>query len=340
MTRYQLVELGNEELLRALSGFVRRGNEVSADLLAHLGELDARGLQLELGFPSLFKYCVVKLGLCEATAGRRIAAARVCRRFPEAFGLVATGALHVSALCLLKRHLTRDNARELFEVCTHSSARDIEELLAARFPRADVTDSVRRLPGVQGTLNVESDGRKEGRAAAGTRSAPRLEPLSADRFAVRFTADAEFKELLERARALVSHRQPDGDLMTLIKLGLDALVRETEKTRFGVGRTARRVAATERPVKRRPWSRDIPAAVAREVYRRDGGCCAFVGADGRRCGARAFLQLDHIIPHALGGPPSVENLRLLCWAHNQWRARRLFGTASVRDAMARARRAA
>src|SRR5262249_3829854 len=70
----------------------------------------------------------------------------------------------------------------------------------------------------------------------------RLEPLSADRWGVHFTADGEFGELLERVRGLAGHRLPSGDLMTLLKRGLEAYERELEKERFAVGRKPRGVA--------------------------------------------------------------------------------------------------
>ena len=69
----------------------------------------------------------------------------------------------------------------------------------------------------------------------------KLEPLSADRFGVRFTADTEFRELLEEVRALASNREPSGDLLSLMKRGLEAYRRELQKERFGVGRKPRRV---------------------------------------------------------------------------------------------------
>jgi hypothetical protein len=54
----------------------------------------------------------------------------------------------------MKKHLTLENAAELFELCKRKSARMVEELLAARFPRPDVRDLVRRLPAQAGlTLN-------------------------------------------------------------------------------------------------------------------------------------------------------------------------------------------
>ena len=103
--RFQLGSLGNDALLASLSELVGKDRRVTADLLAHLAECDERRLHLDLGFSSLFAYCTESLGFCEATAWRRITAARVCRRFPEAFELVVDGRLHLSALCSLKPHL-------------------------------------------------------------------------------------------------------------------------------------------------------------------------------------------------------------------------------------------
>ncbi|MEO8906358.1 MAG: hypothetical protein ABI488_27335 [Polyangiaceae bacterium] len=130
----------NEALLAALSGLVKRGDELLSDLLAHLAELDERRLYLGLGFPSLFAYCTQTLGMCESSAGRRILAARVCRRFGGSFERVALGELNLSALCALSPHLNAQNAVELAQVCSRRSRRDIEVLLASRFPKPDVRE--------------------------------------------------------------------------------------------------------------------------------------------------------------------------------------------------------
>jgi hypothetical protein len=144
--RYRLVGLGNSELLAGLSDLVRRSNELTGDALAHLAELEERKLHLELGFTSTFAYCVEALGMSEGAAGRRVTGARVCRRFPEAFALVARGELHLSALCELASHLNPGNASELFQACRGKTRRQVEHLLAARFPRPDVREQIRRLP--------------------------------------------------------------------------------------------------------------------------------------------------------------------------------------------------
>ena len=66
--------------------------------------------------------------------------------------------------------------------------------------------------------------------------------------------------------------------------------------------------------------RAIPAAVKREVWRRDRGRCRYVdGTSGRRCGSQHLLQIDHVVPYACGGGAEPNNLRLLCAAHHRYR---------------------
>jgi hypothetical protein len=181
-----------------------------------------------------------------------------------------------------------------------------------------------------------------------------VEALSQDRFAIRFTADAEFLTLLEEVRGLSAHRAPSGELLTVLKAGLRALQHELLKQRFAVGRSPRQrpsagaiaqpasVVENEHGSKRASDStgecsrRHIPAEVTREVYERDSGQCTFVSASGRRCTARRQLELDHIEPWAVSGDDSRANLRLLCRAHNQLEARRYFGKAYMREVPQRA----
>ncbi len=74
------------------------------------------------------------------------------------------------------------------------------------------------------------------------------------------------------------------------------------------------------PSQPRVRGRTIPAAVKRQVWERDGGCCSYVDRDsGRRCGSRHVLQMDHVLPFSLGGSAEPDNLRLLCAAHHRHR---------------------
>ena len=62
----------------------------------------------------------------------------------------------------------------------------------------------------------------------------------------------------------------------------------------------------------------------REVWRRDGGQCAFVGAEAR-CTERGFLEFHHVEPYAAGGTAGVHNIQLRCRAHNVYEAEQYFG---------------
>jgi len=344
-----------------------------------------------------------------------VAAARVCRRFLEAFELVARGDLHLSALCGLAPHLNPQNATELFIGCCCKTRRRVDELIAARFPKPDVREQIRRLPTrVPAQVQVpmvadvprmttriethdaavaEANATGQGPEATpaevaefagdhGFETAPsivgspparrrELEALSADRFGVHFPADAELKELLERARALASHRLPKNDLSSLMRLVLESFVKHEDARRFAVGRKPRRAKARAPHVKassprvtppggvepaiasaegktalvssrasqvarvaagfakRRKHSRHVPAAVRCAVYLRDCGRCSFVSEDGRRCEARARLELDHVEPWARLGAAGVDNIRLRCRAHNQLHAWDCFGARHI-----------
>jgi len=46
-------------------------------------------------------------------------------------------------------------------------------------------------------------------------------------------------------------------------------------------------------------------------------CCQFKNKDGRVCGSRWNLQVDHIQPKWAGGKDIHDNLRVLCGNHNR-----------------------
>jgi 5-methylcytosine-specific restriction endonuclease McrA len=76
----------------------------------------------------------------------------------------------------------------------------------------------------------------------------------------------------------------------------------------------------------KPNTRHIAHALRRQVYARDAGRCRFVSPDGTRCGARGNLEFHHIIPFARGGEATLDNICLMCRAHNEKR----FGVAHPR----------
>jgi 5-methylcytosine-specific restriction endonuclease McrA len=78
-----------------------------------------------------------------------------------------------------------------------------------------------------------------------------------------------------------------------------------------------------------PGSRYLPVAVRREVFERDGGCCMFIGANGKRCRSTYQLQFHHKVPFARGGPATYENVTLHCARHNRHQAYEDYGASHM-----------
>ncbi len=283
-----LRQFADHELLSEVGKLVGSHRELTAKLVAHLGEIEERRLHLLAGYPSMFEFCVRELRMSEGEAFRRLLAARLGRRFPIVHSLLASGAVHLSALELLRERLTEENHAELLGAAIGKSKREVEAMLATRFPRPDAPTRIR--------------------------------PLSEGRFKVEFTASAELRQKLELCRDLMSHANPSRDLGVVIERAVDLLLAEFERKRMGKAKRPRREG-----VARVAGSTRVTNAARRRIYERDGLSCTYVSPEGRRCDARAFLELDHAEPRALGGGSGPDNLRVRCRAHNQLSAEQVFG---------------
>ena len=75
--------------------------------------------------------------------------------------------------------------------------------------------------------------------------------------------------------------------------------------------------------------RHIPVQVKDEVLARDNHQCSYVSESGVACCSRTNLEIDHILPFALGGKAESSNLRVLCRVHNLLTAKETFGESYV-----------
>ena len=364
-----LSSLSDAEVLARVPALVQAERLARADVIEHLMEVERRRLYLDQACSSLYVYCCERLGYSEDAALKRARVARLVLRLPRALDELQSGAIHLTGLFLLERYLNDENAEGLLAEARGKSRRELEKttlgsprrgILAIRFPRPDVPSRLEALGGVAANDATASRHREaasgpsswftcpgtagstrggDGGASGDLRS--RVEPLSAERYRVEFTASATLRTKIERASELTSHALPNGDLALLFERALDALIERELKRRVGAGKPCR--VAKPRPdsrhvpltvAKLRPDSRYVPLAIAKRVWERDGSQCTFVDSAGRRCQERRFLTLEHRHPFSLGGPATVANLCLLCKAHNAHAARRVFGEAFIANRLA------
>ncbi len=138
--------LSDTDLVCALKFLAERARHNEIRLLAHLSEFDSRRLCVETGFRSLYEYCTGTLGFDEHESYRRIRAARVVRGFPEAMRALENRRVTIAALVVLSPWLERENVGPWLKTAEGKSKRELEALVAARYPQAPQPDAIRRLP--------------------------------------------------------------------------------------------------------------------------------------------------------------------------------------------------
>jgi hypothetical protein len=305
-----LAPLDDQALLAELPRLARSERAATVALVARLAELEARGLYIAAGYSSLFSYCTTALRLSENEAFFRINAARAVRRFPELLDRLADGSLSLTTLKLVAPHLSEDD-KQLLDAAAGKSRRQVEELVAARLPEQPTVSAVRKLPDLEGRRAEPTAPLPPSRRAV-------VAPVSADQYRITITASREMRDELSRVQDLLRHQIPDGDPAKILARALSLLRQQLERKKLGGG-------VPRKSRKTRPGSRHVPADVRLAVWKREGGRCAFVSRDGRRCAERGGLEFHHIDPYALGGEATVRNISLRCRAHNAHEAVAWFG---------------
>jgi hypothetical protein len=298
--------MNNIELESALVGSVQRERECTALVLRYLREVERRRLYLERGYSSLYAYCTKKLGYSEPEAMLRIQAMRLVRAVPEAGRKIEEGKLSLSVASKIHSAVKEapEKAKELVRELSGASKREAEKRLAEVFPEEVRPEKARH--------------------------------VNEDKVEIRFTVTREEYELFQKLMDRKAHSNFERKYEVLFtalakaemkkfegKQGEDALPHgpgevsnrprgpictRSEASAFGRGAGCAEVN-----------SRYVKAPIKRVVWKRDEGRCQFVSKDGLKCKETHGLQLDHVQPFTLGGPSTIENLRLLCGAHNRHR---------------------
>jgi hypothetical protein len=133
-----LANLSDDEVLAHTRRLVGRSNLLLAELLAHLAEVEARGIHRIRACSSLYAYCVYELRFSEDEAFRRVAAARLVRRFPALLDALASGELHLTGLLMLGPHLTESNLTEVLARAKHRTKRELARLVRVLDPLPQV----------------------------------------------------------------------------------------------------------------------------------------------------------------------------------------------------------
>lgn len=233
-------KLTDDELWERTAALARAERGTLADLVEYLAEVDKRGLYKERGFVSLFEYCVHGLRCSEAAAYRRIRAARAIRLFPPISVLLREGRLNLETVALLHPFLGEEDAASLIQQAAGLRTWQVQALLAGRQTEQPRRDVIRFCGPVRPTASQPSEDATLFPAPSADPLGPALLPKqnrdirpeypsassapAKHTVRVSFSADEDFYALMQRARALLRHKYPDGRLEGVLKDALAALL--------------------------------------------------------------------------------------------------------------------
>ncbi len=352
------------EATNHLVELLRSEHHALAEFLIALSAFDRERRWVELGHNSLFSFLTRELGLSKGAAFYRNRAAELIQKFPQVVEALRDGRLCLTTVTELSNVLTPENASDVLPRFFHLSRSEAKEVSAALQPhpapplRTVVTpvaapaalalsSAATSLPMCLGwtpgeapagflenLMRANPDGHDVAPlplpAPALVAPAPtEVEPLTADLRRLHLTVSRRLLHKLAAARDALSYSHPGATEDEILEVGLDLILERHAKRRGLVKNPRKPTPSPQAPVSTVPGdrSRHVPAAVMREVWRRDEGKCQFPLEGGGVCGSTRRVSLDHIDGFALGGATTVERCRLLCDVHQDVHARAIYGDA-------------
>ncbi len=200
--------LSQEELLAGAKALVAEERKVTLRLIEYLKEIENRLLYLELGFPNMWKFCVLFLGLSEGTTQRRLDAMRLSKKVPEVTNDLETGKLTFSVVSQLQGFFR--NEERIGNQRTGSEKKEIVE-------------------SVHGMSQKECTKKLFEISPLSVLPKEREQLVSADKTELRVILDEKVMEKLRRLKGLLGHRLGHADYGQLIELLADEVLETLEK---------------------------------------------------------------------------------------------------------------
>ncbi len=272
--------LGPQDLMLSMRGLCKDERSALCAFLEGLASIEERALHLELGYPNMFELCRLEFGLSEGCIYRRLQVARKIRPYPEVLCALASGQINLTLASMLCPLLGRHDWCELLKRVQGSSKRAAQKALR------DLDQS------------------------AVTQEKPtRVQYLGREQYSYRLKISAPLHHQFERLKELLSHQIPDGDIQEILAL-LARYYLQKEDPQEKKAAPAAFWADYQSP------SRYIPRGLKHILLEAAAHQCQYQSGDGRRCSQKRYLDIDHIIPISAGGQTCLQNLQVLCHAHN------------------------
>ncbi|HVK60238.1 MAG TPA: HNH endonuclease signature motif containing protein [Bdellovibrionales bacterium] len=299
-----LRQLTDDAVLSSTERAVQTERDAISNTLHHFLEVDRRRLYSKLKFKSLKDYIVGHLKYSESEAWFRISAMQLLKELPEIEPQINDGSLQLSNLVLARRAFSQETHQSK-EAETPARAKEEKLAVIKRLENVSKSEALKILKEETGMVVTATESWRE---------------LSDGKVEVKTVLTEEAASLANELKGLLAHSHPQISNGELIELALKALKREIDPTEKAK-RAQAKITVPEQS-QSVASGRYIPATVRHHVWMRDAGKCT-------NCGSNHAVQYEHIVPFALGGKSTIENVKLLCRNCNQRTAIESFGVSKM-----------
>lgn len=326
--------LSDKQLLADTDKLVGEERRITLLILQHLREIEVRRLFVDLGFDSMYKYCIQRLKYSEGEAQRRLSSARLLRELPEIEAQIQSGDLNITNLSavqsfvraekLADQPLTREEKLELISAVENKSTREVKtELIKQSHQPALLAEkfqiSARTLTKFETVMTDEDLALLQEFRNLHAHDLEDLSNQSVLRFLLTKAVHLK-KQKLGLIEKTAKAMKPKKETKQTVQ---DVVAKEVRECKSNAPLPSAADVNNAKIEKRR---KPLTAKIKRMVWQRANACCENVDPILKnRCTSKFALETDHVIAVALGGSNELDNLQLLCRAHNSRRSIKTFG---------------
>jgi hypothetical protein len=334
----EIKRLSDDQLMLSAENQFAIERKTSHYILLHLKEISLRRVYAKRGFPNLREMLIKHFRQSETAASQRLKALELMLDVPAVEERLISGDLNMSTVAMAQRQINREEKLTGKEISKEKKAEIVESITNKTMAKAEI-ELFKLLP--------ETASHPETYERRVSEHATRLN----------LTVPNDVMEMLIRLKEIWAHVDPTMDHVEVIRRSFKMTLQKVDpaqrkasikkssvdsRTHDSVqnASTSPRESTPPRQptrsltysVKHRGTKRPTyyKRELDRALWERAQSQCEFIDEKtGRRCDCRFALQREHVIPFALGGTNDLSNMQLLCAAHNQLRARTVFGDKKI-----------
>lgn len=203
-----LKTFSNQQLESHLKNLVQQERELLHDIVLTIKEIDTRRYYIGLGYPSLFEYLTKSVGYSAGAAQRRIDAARLLKDVPVLAEKIQTGEIHLNQVAVLQKAIrqsqkegksvTKEQKAELIEMTAGKTHQQTEQLVAQSL-NLEISLQTKQIHQADESVRLE------------------------------LTLSKSQYEKLEKAKELLSHSVPTGNLASFLEYLTDKVIQQKTK---------------------------------------------------------------------------------------------------------------